>query len=114
MGDNGALTPGADPLGLYLAVWLLFRIGHPPLFVPWSEISVSLEKYLWIELVLLTFERDPRARVRITRRLADRLSAESGDSFDVTAAADRRRRPPPQKNVTLENSVIRASGAVRP
>ena len=91
MGYNGALTPGADPFGLHLAVWPLFRIGHPPLFVPWSDISLSLENYLWIEVVLLTFARDPHARVRITHRLADRLSAESGGSFDVTAAADRRR-----------------------
>ncbi len=92
VGYNGALTPGADPSGLYLAVWPLFRIGHPPLFVPWSDISLSHEKYLWIEVVLLTFVQDPRARVRITRRLAERLAAESRGSFDLTAAADHRRR----------------------
>jgi hypothetical protein len=31
---------GADEAGLYMAVFPIFRIGHPPLFIPWSEIQV--------------------------------------------------------------------------
>ncbi len=31
------LTIVLSPYGLRLAVWPMFRIGHPPLLVPWSE-----------------------------------------------------------------------------
>ena len=36
---NGVLRIAHDQLGLYLSVMLLFRVGHPPLFIPWSEIG---------------------------------------------------------------------------
>lgn len=34
-----SLTVGADPVGLFLAVLPLFRIGHRPLFIPWDEVT---------------------------------------------------------------------------
>ncbi len=34
------LTIGCNSEGLYLAILFLFRPGHPPLFIPWNEISV--------------------------------------------------------------------------
>jgi hypothetical protein len=34
---NNVLTVATDPAGLYLKVFLLFRPGHPPLFIPWGE-----------------------------------------------------------------------------
>lgn len=37
---NNAVHFGVDGAGLHMAVFLLFRIGHPPLFIPWSEIQV--------------------------------------------------------------------------
>ncbi len=86
VGYNGSFTPGADRTGLYIAVWPIFRIGHPPLLVPWSEIQVSLEKRRWLSVALLTFMRVPSSRVRISVSLAKRLAAESGGSFDVPAA----------------------------
>jgi hypothetical protein len=33
---NRCLTFGADPSGLYLSIMVLFRIGSPPLLIPWS------------------------------------------------------------------------------
>lgn len=86
MGYNGSFTPGADHTGLFVAVWPIFRICHPPLLVPWSEIQVSVEKRRWLAVVLLTFARVPSARMRISFRLAERLAAESAGSFHVPAA----------------------------
>jgi hypothetical protein len=37
MNYSGSLTIGADSNGLYLAILLPFRPGHPALFIPWSE-----------------------------------------------------------------------------
>ena len=35
---RGCLTVGGDARGLYLAVLLPFRVGHPPLCIPWSDV----------------------------------------------------------------------------
>ena len=36
---NNVLTIGADQNGLFMVPFVLFRMGHPPLFIPWTEIS---------------------------------------------------------------------------
>lgn len=38
---GGCVTIGTNVDGLYLAVILPFRPGHPPLFVPWSDVRVQ-------------------------------------------------------------------------
>jgi hypothetical protein len=83
VGYNGSLTAGSDVFGLHLSVWSIFRMGHPPLLIPWQEVSVSIEKHRWISVAALTFARNPGVTVRITRRLAERLAAESRGSFAV-------------------------------
>jgi hypothetical protein len=81
VGYNSSLTAGSDVFGLHLSVWSIFRMGHPPLLIPWQEVSVSIEKHRWISVAVLTFARNPGITVRITRRLAERLAAESRGSF---------------------------------
>jgi hypothetical protein len=43
---GGCLTVGSDAAGLYLAVMFLFRVGHPPLFIPWDERTISRKRDL--------------------------------------------------------------------
>lgn len=38
---SGVLTLGADAEGLYLGVIFLFRVGHPRLFIPWSDVRAE-------------------------------------------------------------------------
>jgi hypothetical protein len=46
----GELTVGGDPEGLYLAEpHLLFRPGHPPVFVPWGDVAVTPRRAPWYE-----------------------------------------------------------------
>ena len=78
VGYNGSLTVGANREGLYLAVWPIFRIGHPPLFVPWSDGRASAEKRWVFEIAALRFAAEPAALLRISRRLAERLGQASG------------------------------------
>lgn len=40
---NGVLQLGLNPQGIYLSVFILFRVGHKPLFIPWSEIDEVTE-----------------------------------------------------------------------
>ncbi|BDS07039.1 hypothetical protein NT6N_20790 [Oceaniferula spumae] len=49
---NNCLTLYTSPDGLYLSVWPMFRIGHPPLFLPWSELHNPQSKnFLWAKYV---------------------------------------------------------------
>lgn len=51
---NSVLTVGITPQGLYLSVMFLFRVGHPPLLIPWQAIKDVLPKSgLWRNMHLL-------------------------------------------------------------
>jgi hypothetical protein len=49
---GGCLTVVIAGEGLYLSVWGPFRIGHPPILIPWREINhVRQRNFLWNEYV---------------------------------------------------------------
>jgi hypothetical protein len=49
---NGCLTIHASPDGLHVAIWPLWRLGHPPLFVPWEEFhNARPRRFLWWKYV---------------------------------------------------------------
>jgi hypothetical protein len=75
------LTLGSCAKGLYLAVALPFRPGHPPLFIPWRDLAVRTEKHWLASYVTFTFEPFRPLRLRISRGLAERL-------ISAAAAAD--------------------------
>lgn len=59
---------------LYLSVLILFRIGHPPLRIPWNEIRMRRAKYLWLwPVVLLTLGNEEQIPMRIPERMARNL-----------------------------------------
>jgi len=58
---------------LYASVLPPFRIGHPPLRIPWDEIQFSRTKYLWLNLIQLTLGNEEKIPMRISLRLARHL-----------------------------------------
>ena len=83
MGYNNCLTMGADPRGLFLAVFPLFRLGHPPLFIPLNEISVTRTRILWAKQVRLCLGRELQIPLTIRATLAEKLRAAAGSSWPV-------------------------------
>ena len=75
------LTVGADAKDLYLAVLFLFRIGHPPFFIPWTDISVTLTKRLVFTYLEFHFRRVPEVPLWVSERLDRRLAAAAGRSW---------------------------------
>jgi len=59
--------------GLYLSVLLLFRVGHPPLCIPWKEIQISRTKHFWSRFVVLMLGNSERIPMRISERMARNL-----------------------------------------
>ena len=49
---NNCMTIYSSAEGLHLSVWFLFRLGHPPVFIPWEAIRNEQErKVLWVESI---------------------------------------------------------------
>jgi hypothetical protein len=75
---GSCVTFGADTRGLHLSVLFLFRFGHPPLFIPWSEVSASGGPGPG---VTLKFLRVPDVPLTVGRQLAEDIAAASGGNF---------------------------------
>jgi hypothetical protein len=78
---NGCLTIGADVRGVYLAVLFLFRIGHPPLFVPWSDVQVAASEGRFFSYHEFGFRRAPGVMLRIHQQLGKDVLAAGGRSL---------------------------------
>jgi hypothetical protein len=68
---------------LYLSVLFPFRVGHPPLRIPWNEIKLSRTKRFWFRYVVLTLGNQEHIPMRISERMVrnlgilDRIANES-------------------------------------
>ena len=61
---------GVNQNGLYLSVLFLFRLGHPPLFIPWPDVSTTKKRFLFFfKQVELRFGKYPSIRFVISQRL---------------------------------------------
>ncbi len=83
-GYGGSLFFGANSQGLYISVLFLFRIGHPPLFIPWKDIVRTTEvRVSRFPGVQLEFEKCSEYPLAITKKLAQSLAEASGGAFKL-------------------------------
>jgi len=82
---NNYLTIGASPEGLYLALTVFFvRAGHPALFMPWSEISVSTIASGWFRgRTRLRLGRNLQIPFTIRTSLAQQLQKSAGQRWPI-------------------------------
>jgi hypothetical protein len=79
---NGCLTLGADQSGLFVSVLFPFRCGHPPLFIPWSDVSVRDTRYFYIfSMAEFRFQRAPSVPLYLRPALAQRLQGAAGSEW---------------------------------
>jgi len=83
----------AEEDAFYISVVFPFRVGHPPLCIPRSEVKVSQTKVLWRKYLVLVLGGQEHIPMRISERTArklgilDRVPGES--AFDVGPNFDR-------------------------
>jgi hypothetical protein len=81
---GGTLTLGADEQGLFISVMFPFRLGHPPLFIPWSEVhSVGKFRQLFLTMEILHFLKAPSVVFKVSQRLARAVSDKSHGRFSL-------------------------------
>jgi hypothetical protein len=71
---NGALTVGANAEGLYLGVLFMFRVGHPPLYVPWTAVSLRENRGLVFTYITIDFLEEPGISLTVSRQLGEKIA----------------------------------------
>jgi hypothetical protein len=87
---NGCLTMVVSPEGLYIAIFKLFRIGHPSLLIPWSALHfVKVHKVWIIHQVFLEVDAPALTTIKIPYRIfeAARPYLQGLPQDDLPAAA---------------------------
>lgn len=73
---GGCINIGVTDKGLFLSVLFLFRFAHPPLFIPWEDISAEKYNFLFIKSVKLSFSKVPNVPLYLRDKLARNINAE--------------------------------------
>jgi hypothetical protein len=82
---RNCLTTGVSPRALHLSVLFPFRVGHPPLQIPWEDISASDIRWLLGRGYELRFRLAPHVTIRLSSQLGDALQSEAGLRWPVVA-----------------------------
>lgn len=75
---GGILRMGADKQGFYLGVIFIFRVGHPPLYIPWEDVRAEEHKAFLMTRVRLIFTKAPDVTLRIPKSSALKLKELAG------------------------------------
>jgi hypothetical protein len=70
---SGVVRLAAAEDGLYASVLTIFRLGHPPLRIPWDEIRFSRARYILLKRIQLTLGSEEKIPMRISERMARNL-----------------------------------------
>ena len=89
MNYNRCLTVGASEQGLYLAMNPLFRLGHPPLFIPWSEVSVQPQRIFFFRGTRFQLGRESPVPLWVRERLAEKLKTAAGNGWPIAKLENR-------------------------
>jgi len=76
---NNCVTVRTNALGLGFSVLSLFRLGHPPLLIPWSDITVHKVKRsrFFPSLIEFRFRLAPSIPIRVNNKLFSKIQASS-------------------------------------
>jgi hypothetical protein len=86
-GYGNCLTVGCCPDGLYLATMPLFRFRHPPLLVPWNDVSIAQQRILFFRFVRLSLGHELGIPLYLRWKLADKLRCAAGNRWPIEAVA---------------------------
>jgi hypothetical protein len=78
---NNCLIVGADQMGLFLSIMVFFRPGHPALFIPWNEVTVTRTDGILTDLVEITLGHSEQVPFKIRGSLASKLRDAAGQGW---------------------------------
>lgn len=67
---NNCLTVHVGERGIDFAVWPIFRIGHKPLFIPWTELNEpEVKRFLWHKYVRIDVGSPKVATITVSEKV---------------------------------------------
>jgi hypothetical protein len=84
---NGVLRAGADSTGLYIRPMGPFGVGHPPLYLPWSEAAAQRVPEFRGVAIELRFRGAPHVPLTLDERTMSELAAGAGPAFPEVSTA---------------------------
>jgi hypothetical protein len=81
---NRVLIIGANREGLFLSVLFIFRLGHPPLFIPWAEISFKEKEEKFFDRCEITLARCPDIPIMISKGLMEKITRSREENAPIT------------------------------
>jgi len=67
---RSCLTVLSTPEGFYLSVWLPFRLGHSPLFIPWDAVNnKTTRRFLWMETEVFDVGSPSIATLQLSKKI---------------------------------------------
>jgi hypothetical protein len=82
-GYGNCLTVGGCLEGLYLATMPLFRFRHPPLLIPWAEITLMRRRILFFRFVRFGLGRELDVPLYLRAKLAEKVRLAVGDRWPI-------------------------------
>jgi hypothetical protein len=82
---GNALYVGVDPQGLNLRMFILFRVNCRDLFFPWSEITVTRGRSLFMDYVEFHFLHAPKIVLRIYGKAGEVIKTLAGPAWPAEA-----------------------------
>jgi hypothetical protein len=70
-----------DSDGLYLRVAAPFRIGHPPIFVPWKDITYAHKKRFFRAMTKFRFRQRPEIPLHLPTQLTSQVAAAASGNW---------------------------------
>lgn len=84
---HNCITVGASPEGLYVAPFFPFRLAHPPLFIPWNEISYSKSTILFAPMTCFHLGREQQIPFWVPEKLGQKIQHAAGAAWPVETLA---------------------------
>jgi hypothetical protein len=78
VGYNNCVMIVSNREGLGISVFFLFRVGHPPLFIPWTDISISKETKFFGKMIRFSVGRDFPIPITVHQKLGYKILEASG------------------------------------
>jgi hypothetical protein len=83
---RNCVTFGVSPAGLYIEPFFLFRLFHPPMFIPWHDVQNRPFDEWFFSGVEFVTSAVPQVPIRVSLTLAWELSSESNHGFELKSA----------------------------
>ncbi len=78
VGYIGCVNFVANREGLGISIFFVFRVGHPPLFIRWTDIEISKETRLFRNLIRFTVGRDFPIPILVNNSLGHKIMETAG------------------------------------